>query len=98
LTAWSNRTYQYALANLISRNALAKLLNHTNWLVTDHQTRRDWIFAPDDVQVRSTNRGQRHTDHGFTHSGSWFFNFFHTDIVVPVKNVCFHFFHRRFLM
>src|SRR5690349_10568401 len=91
LSARCDGADEYAIADVVSGNALAKFFDHADRLMADDETRLNWILAPDDVQVSSTNRGQRHANDGFTRSRARFVDLLDPDSVLTSKNVCFHF-------
>src|SRR5687767_8077417 len=91
LTARRNRAHEHAVAYVVSRNTFAKLFDHANRLMPDHQTRCNGIFTSHDMKVRSANRCQRHANDGFADSSAWFINFLDLDFVLATKNICFHF-------
>jgi hypothetical protein len=93
LTARRDRSDEYALADVITGNSWADLLDDSNRFVTDHETGRNRIFTSHDVKISSANRGKRHAYDRLTHAGPWFVDLFDTDVVLTVKNICSHFDH-----
>src|ERR1043166_6338611 len=59
--------------------------------MTDDETRRNWILAPDDVQVGSTDRSQRYANDCLTRASTRFVDLFDPNFVLTSKNICFHF-------
>jgi hypothetical protein len=78
---------------LIPCDPLTKLFDNAHWLVANHETWRDRVFASHDMEVSSTDGGQGHPDYCFTRSSSRFLNLFNPDIVLAVKNIGLHFLH-----
>jgi hypothetical protein len=91
LTARSNCTHEHAIADVVTGNTFTEFFNHADRFMTDDETGRDRILAPDDVQICSTNRGQRHANDGLTGPSAWFLYLFDPDSVLTSKNICFHF-------
>jgi hypothetical protein len=55
LTTWRDRAHQNAIANFVSRQSFAQFFDHSNRLVTDHQSGFHRVFAAHDVQIGPTD-------------------------------------------
>lgn len=68
LSTRGNRADEHALANGITFNADAQFVNDADWLMTNDQPGFHWILASENMEIRSTYRGQRHANHRFAWS------------------------------
>jgi len=91
LAAWRYRTDENSISDFITSYPDAQLGNYANWFVSNHQSGLNRIFPAHDVQVRSTDSGQRHAYYGLTYVCTGHRYFFYADIILTVKNVGFHF-------
>src|SRR6185437_1256290 len=91
LAAGRDGAHEHAISNVVSRNTIAELFDYAHRFVSDNQAGCNRVFAPHNVQVRSTDRRQRHANNCFTSSSTWFVYLFDPYFVLTSKNVCFHF-------
>src|SRR6185369_626322 len=90
LTTRSDGSDEHAITDVVTRNSVAELFDDADRLVTNDQTRSNWILASDDVQVCAANSRERYADDGFARAGAWFWDLLNTNLVLCMKNVCLH--------
>jgi hypothetical protein len=88
LTTRRNCSDQHSIAHLISCYSWTKFINYTDGFMSDDQPWLNRIFPAKYVEIGAADSGQGHTNHGFTWSRPWLFNFFNPYPVFLVKDSC----------
>src|SRR6185295_3421261 len=73
--------------------AWPELVDHADWLVPEDQARLHRILATNDVDVGSTNRRRRDTNHRFAGARRWLRHVFNRKPVLAFEYDSFHGFH-----
>jgi hypothetical protein len=66
LPAGGDGADQHAIADGVARQPQTELLDDADGLVSDDQARPHRVFAPENVEIRAADRGERDPDHRFT--------------------------------
>ncbi len=90
LSAWRNCAHEDAVSNFVSGYAFSKLVDDAHGLMANDQAGFDGVFTSQNVQVRTTNCGERNANYCLT--GSWprDGHRFQTDLTRSVKNQRLH--------
>src|SRR5262245_11633387 len=88
-----NCTNQHTVANVKSGYTCAQLFNHSDWFMSDYETRLYWILTAQNMKVRAANRSQGNANDRVAGGCMRAFDFFHTNVILSVKDIRFHFFH-----
>jgi hypothetical protein len=87
LPARRDRTRHNAVADLVTSDPFPQFLDDADRFVPDHQASLHRIFATQNVEIGAADRRERNADDRFTHARARSWNFFHADLVRPVKNI-----------
>src|SRR6202047_2520444 len=90
LSARCNCAHQDAVSNFIPGNAFSKLVDDAHGLMADDQARFDGVFASQNVEVCTANRGEGYTNYCLTRPWPRDGHRFQADLTRSVKNQCFH--------